>query len=532
MNRLTSLSSQVFDVIIIGGGIIGAGIARDAALRGLKVALFEKEDFGRGTTSGSTRLVHGGLRYLEMLDFKLVRLDLRERETLLRIAPHLVKPLEFLIPFYRRGALYRSKLRLGMMLYDLLSYDKSLPRHRALNADEIKKLEPSLAAHDLQGALAYYDAQVASPERLCLENVIDAREHGAQVFNYAEVVGVLREGQTICGVQVRDAINGDAENVHIKGRLVVNASGPWFNQVANKLSANSAAQIRTTKGIHLTGPLVNRHALVLFSPLDKRLFFVIPWLGYSWIGTTDTDYKDDPGEARAESSDLAYLRESVKPYLPELAEAPVFFGNAGVRALVMQEGSESSVSRMHRISDDSQYGAPGLISVLGGKITGYRAIAEEAVDLVCAKLKLKRPCRTADTPLPGAEKTKGETDDKSGLSQNIIAHLKNLYGSRANGVLRLIAENNELAEQLSPDYPEVAAQVIYAIRHEQCLRLNDFILRRTILGFSRDQGLSALGKTVSLMAHELGWSSSRQNDEIRAYHHYIEKTQAFQTGVK
>src|SRR6266542_3942146 len=222
--RLAGREDEQFDVVVVGGGIIGAGIARDAALRGLRVALFEKRDFGSGTTAGSTRLIHGGLRYLEMLDFGLVRMDLRERETLLRIAPHQVKPLEFIMPFYQRNVFYRSKMKIGMTLYDLLSYDKSLPRHRFLTSSELIKIEPNLTRQGLQGAAVYYDAQANSPERLCLENIIDACEHGAQTFNYAEVTGALHTGHEINGVRVRDSLANDELEAGIKGRIVVNAS--------------------------------------------------------------------------------------------------------------------------------------------------------------------------------------------------------------------------------------------------------------------------------------------------------------------
>ncbi|MBA3321666.1 MAG: FAD-dependent oxidoreductase, partial [Pyrinomonadaceae bacterium] len=255
-SRFAALEGAQFDVVITGGGIIGAGLARDAALRGLRVALFEKRDFGSGTTAGSTRLIHGGLRYLEMLDFRLVRMDLRERETLLRIAPHLVHPLEFIMPFYRKSFFYRGKMKLGMMLYDLLSYDKSLPRHRFLSPSELKKLEPHLSQKDLQGAALYFDAQADSPERLCIENIIDAAEHGAQTFNYAEVTGALRTSDAIDGVRVRDLLNDDGGEVTVKSRIVINASGAWFDRVASGLTdaRETHAQIRTTKGAHITCP--------------------------------------------------------------------------------------------------------------------------------------------------------------------------------------------------------------------------------------------------------------------------------------
>jgi len=385
-SRLKALEGERFDVVVIGGGIIGAGIARDAALRGLRVALFEKRDFGSGTTAGSTRLIHGGLRYLEMLDFRLVRLDLRERETLLRIAPHLVKPLEFIMPFYRSSLFYRTKMKIGMTLYDLLSYDKSLPRHRFLSADELEQIEPNLRQQGLQGAAVYFDAQANSPERLCLENIIDARDHGAQTFNYTEVTGALRTSETIDGVRVRDLLSDDdGAEICVKSRVVINASGAWFDRVADGLTNHarttppSHTQIRTTKGVHITCPPATNRAVVVFSPVDNRLMFVIPWLGHSWIGTTDTDFTGDPATAHATAEDVDYMLRSVTEYFPKLEATPIYFSNAGVRALVKEEGSESSVSRMHRIADGARSGAENLISVLGGKITGYRAIAEEAV---------------------------------------------------------------------------------------------------------------------------------------------------------
>ncbi len=528
MPRLTEITQQSFDLIVIGGGIIGSGIARDAALRGLNVALFEKQDFGAGTTAGSTRLIHGGLRYLEMLDFRLVRLDLRERETLLRIAPHLVKPLRFIVPFYNRSLSHRAKMRLGMLLYDILSFDKSLPRHQSMDAAEVRASVPRLIAHGLQGAVAYYDAQAFSPERLCLENLIDAREHGAHVFNYTEVTGALRSGRTINGVRVRDTLNAPSDEMEVKGRVIVNASGPWFDHVARNLATQEAKlQLRATKGIHIACPPLSQHALVLFSNLDGRLFFVIPWLGYSWIGTTDTDYHEDPAAARASASDVDYLTRSVKQFVSDIETAPIYFSNAGVRALVMKEGAESSVSRKHRIRDGERTGAPGLVSVLGGKLTGYRAIAEEVVDVVCSKLGVNAPCRTAATLLPGAKFVPKAVATHLPFDEETVAHLFRLYGSRAAEVIQLAATNKSLRVRLSPGYPDIAAQVIHAVRSEQCLRVSDFILRRTTLGFSRDQGLCVVGTVAALMARELGWSPERKAAEARAFNEYIEMTQAF-----
>jgi glycerol-3-phosphate dehydrogenase len=527
-SRLAALADESFDVAVIGGGIIGAGIARDAAIRGLRVALFEKHDFGSGTTAGSTRLIHGGLRYLEMLDFGLVRMDLRERETLLGIAPHLVKPLEFIMPFYGNSLFYRCKMKLGMTLYDLLSYDKSLPRHRFLSPAELKTIEPNLCRQDLQGALVYFDAQANSPERLCLENIIDACKYGAQTFNYAEVTGALYSGEAIHGIKVRDLLSDDPREVSVKSRVVVNASGPWFDRVAGRLTApGGATQIRTTKGVHITCPPVTNRAFVVFSRVDGRLMFVIPWLGYSWIGTTDTDFAADPATAHATSEDVDYVLRSVTEYFPTLDTTQIYFSNAGVRALVKERDSKS-VSRKHRIVDGAQTGAGNLISVLGGKITGYRAIAEEVVDAVCGKLNLNAPCATATIVLPGARGDARPSDaSKSGLESETIAHLFGLYGSRATEVIQLAASEEHLREPLSPNAPDVAAQVVFAARAEQCARLVDFLLRRTLLGFSQDQGQSAVSRVAALLAEELAWSPERTSEEVSLYQDYVITTQAF-----
>ena len=528
-SRLAALAGERLDVVVIGGGIIGAGIARDAAMRGLRVALFEKADFGSGTTAGSTRLIHGGLRYLERLDFGLVRMDLRERETLLRIAPHLVKPLEFVMPFYGSSLFHRCKMKLGMTLYDLLSFDKSLPRHRFLSPAELQKMEPSLCRQDLQGALVYFDAQANSPERLCLENIVDASEQGAQTFNYAEVTGAVYKGEVIDGIRVRDLLGDDRAEVSIASRVIINASGAWFDRVAGRLAdPGRATQIRTTKGVHIACPPVTDRAVVVFSRVDGRLMFVIPWLGHSWIGTTDTDFGGDPATARATSEDVEYVLRSVTEYFPALETTKIYFSNAGVRALVKARGPRSSVSRKHRIADGADSGAGNLISVLGGKITGYRAIAEDAVDAVCAKLNVNAPCATATTPLPGARGDLKPADASSaGLTNETITHLFEIYGSRANQVMQVASCDQRLREPLSPYAPDVAAQVVFAARTEQCARLVDFLLRRTLLGFSRDQGQSAVARAAELLAEELAWSPERTSAEIILYQEHINATQVF-----
>jgi glycerol-3-phosphate dehydrogenase len=504
MRTLADLSSGAFDVAIIGGGIIGAGIARDLALRGARVALVEKGDFGSGTTSGSTRLIHGGLRYLEMLDFGLVRMDLREREILLRIAPHLVAPLEFRIPFVNQSAWFRAKMRVGLLLYDALSYDRSLPGHRFLDNTETLADEPALTRDGLHGAGSYFDAQVRMPERLCLENLIDAVAHGAVVKNYCEVQSATLAGGRLDSLRVRDVESGEESD--LRAKVFVNATGAWFDRVQSLVSGAPSRRLRTTKGIHLTcAPMVNK-ANVLFSPLDGRLFFVIPLLGKTWIGTTDTDYPDDPTNVRAESDDVEYLLRSVEPFFPAVRSLPIYSTNAGVRALVRQEGSESSVSRVHRIEETQ----PGMFSVLGGKITGYRAIAQEASDAVAACLGISAACRTASEPLPGG----GVAAPPPGPA----AHHQEwsaLYGSRAP----------QLAE-FAGSHGAIGAQARFAVQREFCRNLDDFLLRRTEFAFAADLGAAVAPDALAALAAELNWDPAAREKQWRRFQAAAERSRS------
>src|SRR6266508_3602120 len=381
-----SLSGQTVDLLVIGGGIMGAGIARDAALRGLSVALVEQDDFASGTTSRPTRLIHGGLRYLELFDFALVRSDMREREILLRVAPHLVFPLPFLLPLYRPSLWYQAKLRIGMQLYDALSLDKSLPRRKWLDRGETLAAEPDLDPDGLTGAWRFYDAQVPLVERLVIENIVDAATHGALVLNHARATGYLRNGDRVSGAIVRDRIAG--ADLEVRARLTVNATGPWLDRTIAPLRKTAKPLLRLTKGIHLVTPRATQQAHVLFAKRDGRLFFVVPWLDGTVVGTTDTDYEGDPADAAATEEDVRYLQEEARRAFPKAPFDEIYYTYAGVRALVREEGvSEGEVSRKHALFDhERRDGVGGALSVVGGKITAYRDIAEEVTDLVERKL--------------------------------------------------------------------------------------------------------------------------------------------------
>lgn len=524
---MRSLGDRTVDLLVIGGGIIGAGIARDAALRGLSVALVDQNDLASGTTSRPTRLIHGGLRYLELFDFRLVRSDMREREVLLRIAPHLVFPLPFLLPMYRPSPWYRFKLQLGMRLYDALSLDKTLPKRKWLGRRETLAEEPRLAADGLLGAWRFYDAQVPHVERLVIENAVDAAEHGALVLNHAEAASFSRSGDRVTGASVRDRIAG--RDITVRARLTVNATGPWLDRTIAPVRRVAKPLLRLTKGIHLVTPRATERAHVLFAKSDARLFFVVPWLDATIVGTTDTDYEGDPGDAAATEADVRYLQNEARRAFPDAPFDDVLFTWAGVRALVREEGvSEGEVSRKHALFDhEGREGVAGLLSVVGGKITAYRDIAEEATDLALRKLGRQARCTTAEVPLPGARGSSGLRSPS--LSAPRLAWLDSVYGSRAGDVAALAEADATLARPLCPHHHGIAAEIAHSVRREWAQSIGDVLLRRNALGLAACQGLDALETVADLMARDLGWDRQRRASEIAAYRREIEPMRRFST---
>ena len=520
---MRSLDGRTVDLLVIGGGIIGAGIARDAALRGFQVALVEQDDFGSGTSSRPTRLIHGGLRYLELYDFALVRSDMRERETLLRIAPHLVFPLPFLLPLYRPSLAYRLKLRLGMQLYDWLSLDKSLPKRKYLGRAETLLAEPNLKPDGLSGAWRFYDAQVPLVERLVVENVVDAAAHGASVLNHARATDHLREADRIVGANVRDAISG--RELAIRARYTVNATGPWLDATVAPLRETARPLLRLTKGIHLVIPRATEHAHVLFAESDGRLFFVVPWLDLTIVGTTDTDYRGDPADAAPTEDDVRYLQAAARRAFPSAPFDEILFTWAGVRALVREEGvSESEVSRKHALYDHARRdGIAGALSVVGGKITAYRAIAEEVVDHVSSELGASMKCVTASTPLPGAR----DGGERRVVHPDAMARLRSVYGDRASEVLSYRADEASLDERVCANERTTARELAFAVRNEWAMTLGDTLLRRTALGLRPCQGLDCIERVADVVATELGWDTARRAAEVEAYRREVEPMRRF-----
>jgi glycerol-3-phosphate dehydrogenase len=522
-------STVQYDLVVVGGGIIGLAAARDAALRGLRVALVEKEDYGWGTSNRSTRLAHGGLRYLEMYDFGLVRDDMRERERLFRNAPHLVKPLPFLVPLYDKSMYYRLRLRAGMVLYDLLSYDKSVSNHRHLSAAETLRLDPGLHPDGLQGSFRYFDGQITFTERLNVENAVAAREAGATLYNHTRAVGLLRRGRAVCGVVAEDTLTG--RRIELAGRLVINAAGPWLDEIG-AMTGKPGTLSRRTKGVHLVLPKVGDMAVVLYARRDGRLFFVVPWNGFSLLGTTDTDYTGDLDRIVTDAEDARYLLAEARYAYPNAPWETIHFTWAGVRSLMHIEGiPESDVSRRHILYDHgAKDGIPGLLSIIGGKLTAYRSVAENLVDAACRILKQPAKGRTAELPLPGGllrdidryvTVQRDPQAQRMAIDPVLVEHLIRTYGSRYVRVLDYIRADRELLAPISTRYPDVMAQVLYAVDEEDAKTLADVLLRRLTIGMSVERGRDAAEPVARTLAQRLHWDDDRMRDELAAFDEQI-----------
>lgn len=516
------LQNDNFDLVVVGGGINGTGIARDAALRGLHVLLVEKEDFGYGTTSRSSRLIHGGLRYLRTMQFRLVRQDLREREILLKIAPHLVRRLRFLIPLRHSDTFYRWSLPLALLMYDVLTIGNEVPNRERLSRQRTLEVEPGLdVVQGLAVSYIYHDAQVEFVERLCMENALSAVEKGACIINHAEATSLLRDEKRVCGIQVQDKLTG--ERYTARGKVVVNAGGHWADQLWDKLNIRSVDRLRRTKGIHLVTKKLSENALVLFAQSDGRLFFVIPWRDYSLVGTTDRDYNGDLDHIYASRSDAGYLVTGLQHYFPQFREDDVYYTMAGLRPLVMKKNSSASdTSRAHKLVDhERQNGIKGLITVLGGKITAYRGIAEETVDLACRKLGFRSPCVTAFTALPGAAAVRTAEMEKaaqdSGVPAETATYLAAQYGSRVYPILEYARKDKRPGQPVAAGSRDILALIKYAVDEEEACTLGDFLLRRTNIGLEADQGLNAVGTVAGEMGALLGWSESEQKRQVEDY---------------
>jgi glycerol-3-phosphate dehydrogenase len=521
------------DVAVIGAGINGAGIARDAALRGLSVVLFDKGDICNGTSWASSRLIHGGLRYLEYGEIPLVYESLHERRHLRRIASHLVKPLRICIPIYRGAKRGPLLIRLGLLGYDLLSWRKPLPHHKMLNEDEIRAREPGLLQDELRAAACYYDAQVTYAERLVLENVLAARAAGAEVRTYSEVTGIGVRGGRVVSLACEDALTG--EKAQFAPRIVVNAAGPWVDSVLDKTGKGMPDLIGGTKGSHIVvSPFAGapRDAFYVEAQSDGRPFFILPWNGLFLIGTTDIRYDGDLSSVRASREEVDYLLAETNRVFPgaNLAVDDVHYAYAGIRPLPQHtHGPESAITRRHIIKSHRRQ-VKGLMSIIGGKLTTYRNLAEQTVDKIGKALRQQLPeCRTRDLVLPGAgglDEAREALAGFSGLSDAGAERLLRIYGGCAAGIAAIAGETGALAGFIDAAATLPEAEVAFVVREEMPQTLTDIVFRRMMLGLNADQGRPHYPRVAELAAAEFGWGEARRADEMRALESYADSLRA------
>ena len=529
---LERFASHTFDLLIVGGGATGAAAARDAALRGLEVGLCDAGDFAAQTSSQSSKLIHGGLRYLQYGDLHLVFEGLTERHRLMHTAPHLCRPIEFVFPGYRGESPRLSTLGVGIALYNALALWRPPARGRKLSARELYRLAPQLRTAGLAGAMAYVDCQT-DDARLVLENVLDAEAAGAAVANHLRAEALLRNRHgRVTGATLTDAETGTAREV--RARVVLSATGPF----TDAFLAGAAHRLRPTLGVHLVfdAARVPHHgrALVLRTPRDNRLFFCLPAGARTVIGTTDTDWPsgqppriDD--DIRARGEDVAYLLEAANHAFPSLELTPddVLSTYAALRPLLATAANTpSETSREHEIARAGD----GLIVIAGGKLTTLRRMGEEAVDRVVESLlaggleRALTPCATADRTLPGGGALPAALAEAD-LPPDVTARLAAAYGSRADAVLRLALGSSELARRIDPELPYLWAEVVHAVRAEYARSVGDVLRRRVpLFRDARDQGLGAAERVATILADELAWTAARRAGALLDYRATVDRS--------
>ncbi len=478
---LSRFENKNFDALVIGGGINGAAIARIAASCGVKVGLLEKHDFAWGSSSRSTKLLHGGLRYLEHLELDLVAESLRERRVQLEAAPHLAHPLPFVIPVYKNDARPLWMMRLGVWLYDLLSAGGRVGPHKALSADEVARLAPGIAREGLVGGVEYCDVQM-DDARLCLENVLMADACGAAVANYARAEAYIRSNGQVTGVKVRDVLSGRMFDVNAP--VIIVAAGPWSDVIFRADRPGAPRRLRLTKGVHIVYEgQISSKAFLLQSRGDGRVFFVIPFRGNTLIGTTDTDYDGDLDDIRVEPQDIQYLLREAARVFPAISfdHAKIIDSFAGLRPLVAKPGDPSRVSRRHLIEEQE----PGVWFVMGGKYTTYRAMAEEAVRRALPRCA-PALARLRPYTLYGSGGGEGGAEDfarRFGIPVDTVVYLQGVYGGKAPAVLEIARRDPALKEPLCACSPAIAAQVVYAREVEMARSAEDIVARRLGLSY-------------------------------------------------
>ena len=531
-SALEDLTDRELDVLVVGGGVVGVGTALDAVTRGLRTGLVEQRDLGSGTSSRSSKLVHGGLRYLEMLDFALVREALRERGLLLgRLAPHLVRPVPFLYPLTHHGW-ERPYVGAGLALYDAMATagahgEGRLPRHRHLTRRQVRRIAPDLRTEQLTGAIRYFDAQV-DDARLVVTVARTAAAHGALVAPRSKVVGFLREGERVTGARVVDLETGRERRV--RARVVVNAAGVWTDEIQELVGGRGALNVQASKGIHLVVPRDRiRSETGLITRTETSVLFVIPW-GRHWIvGTTDTAWKLDKAHPAASRADIDYLLTEANRVLREpLRHEDVEGVYAGLRPLASGQSEPTSrISREHVVVTP----VPGLVIIAGGKLTTYRVMGRDAVDAAAHSLGgAVPPSITERVRLLGADGFESRRNQaaelacSSGLHRARIEHLLGRYGGLVDEVLDLVTGRPALAAPLPGTEDYLSAEVVYAVTHEGARHLDDVLTRRTRISIETfDRGVAAARPAAELMAGELGWGEARVEDEVD---HYLRRVEA------
>lgn len=545
------MSDDLHDLVIIGGGITGAGIARDAALRGLKVALFEKNDFGSGTSSKSSKLIHGGLRYLEHGEIGLVFESVSERRVQTRVAPHLVRPLAFLVPVYQDSKPGLELMNLGLWIYDSLALFRAPRMHKTFRGSKAAAaVEPCLRTDKLRGVIEYFDC-ATDDARLVLENVIDATALGADCRSYTEVTGLVRDERgRVTGVDTIDSLTGARDRV--AGRAVVLAAGAWTDEVIRRFDLPVGRELlRRTKGVHVVVPherLPLARACTLISPVDGRVIFAIPWRGRTVVGTTDTDFEGTADDVHADADDVRYLCESANGYFPksELTPDDVIATWAGLRPLIRPAESvdEGAVSREHEVfvKDD------GVVIIAGGKLTTYRRMAAQAVRAAIGWLREhdegfeaagRERAGTKHRPLPGGAGLETPTlesvaaigralMDELGLDADAATHLCGVYGARATILGDRIRADRAQATRLDPELPYLWAEIDFAVEHDRARTVDDVLSRRVpLLLVGRDQGLGVCDEVGARMAARLGWNDDERARQLEAYRRVVADSRRF-----
>ena len=528
-SAITALGSESFEVLVIGGGVNGVGAALDAASRGLKVALIESQDIAAGTSSRSSKLIHGGLRYLEQYDFKLVREALQERELLVStLCPHLVKPVGFLFPLTEKFK-ERTYVGAGLALYDALrGFQRTMPWHKHLSQKQINEIAPSLRPDIILGAIKYFDAQV-DDARHTLSVARTAARHGAIIATRVSAEALIRDGKRVVGVKARDLVSG--EMLAIKATVTVMCAGVWSDELHANFDLKAGYNVTMSKGVHIVLPgsaIKSDAGIILKTPVS--VLFIIPWADKWIVGTTDTPYTGDRAEPIANPEDVQYILDQANRVLtPQLKIEDIIGVYAGLRPLVANnKGSVTTkLSREHTVDRP----APGFVSIAGGKYTTYRIMGRDVIDLAVNELrKLSPESVTEKLPLIGADgyfalvQQIERIADESGLDSQTVTHLLNRYGSLISEILDLIKRDPSLAQKLDADLPYIKAEIYYAVSHEGARTVDDVISRRTRIAFeAHNQGVDLADAIAEIIAPVLGWSAKERRASVAAYESLVER---------